>query len=360
MKLKKIIALCLTLILTFGLLTGCGTTVVVLQEQPAQQPAQPQQPVVEEQPVQTDGDAVPVKLGLSFITSTTSSAAASADGDGVAQSDISLVAVTVDDNGVIDSCIIDAVQAKIGFNAKGELTSDLTAPILSKNELGTAYGMGKFSPIGKEWNEQAAALADYVVGLTLEEVKGIVITEEGKPEDADLASSVTIYMGGLLAGIEDAVNNAKHLGSRKGDRLVLNTLTSASGSKAATAEEAGLAQAYCTVAAMTIGGDVITGCWLDAVQANVNFDTAGTITGELSGNVASKNMLGDDYGMHAYSSIGADWHTQAASFCSYVTGKTVADAAAISVSEGKATDADLVSSVTMGIGDFLELIAKAG
>ena len=79
MRLKKIIALCLTLILTVGLLTGCGTTVVVLQEQPAQQPAQPQQPAVEETPVRTDGDAVPVKLGLSFLTSTTSSAAASAD-----------------------------------------------------------------------------------------------------------------------------------------------------------------------------------------------------------------------------------------------------------------------------------------
>ena len=32
----------------------------------------------------------------------------------------------------------------------------------SKNELGGGYGMGKASSIGKEWNEQAAALADYV------------------------------------------------------------------------------------------------------------------------------------------------------------------------------------------------------
>lgn len=360
MKLKKVIAFCLSLLLTVGLLAGCGTTVVVLQEQPAQEPAQTEAPAAEKTPVQTEGDAVPVKLGLSFVTSTTSSTAATAEADGVAQSDISLVAVTVDDNGVIDSCVIDAVQAKIGFNAKGELTGDLTAPILSKNELGTDYGMGKFSPIGKEWNEQAAALADYVVGLTLEEVQGIVITAEGKPEDADLASSVTIYMGGLLSGIEEAVNNARHLGSNKGDRLVLNTLTSVCGSKAATAEEAGLAQAYCTVAAMTMRDDTITGCYLDAVQANVNFDTNGAIAGELSGSVASKNMLGDDYGMHAYSSIGADWHTQAASFSRYVTGKTIAAVSEIAVSEGKTTDADLVSSVTMGIGDFLELIAKAG
>lgn len=354
MRLNKILALCLALILTMGLLSGCGTTVVVLQEAPkAAEPAPAPAPA----PEASDGSAV--KTGLSFITSTTSSKPASAEGDGVAQSEIALVAVTVDDNGVIDSCVIDAVQAKIGFNAKGELTGDINAPILSKNELGADYGMGKFSSIGKEWNEQAAALAEYVVGLTLEQVKGIVITAEGKPEDADLASSVTIYMGGLLAGIEDAVNNAVHLGAGKGDKLVLNTVTSASGSKAATAEEAGLAQAYCTVNVLTLNGDVITSCYLDAVQANVNFDTTGAIVGELSDNVASKNTLGDDYGMHAFSSIGADWHKQAASFSQYVTGKTVAEATGIAVSEGKAADADLAASVTMGIGDFVGLIAKA-
>ena len=355
MKLKKIIALCLTLILAFGVLAGCGTTVVVLQEQPTQ--AQPEATPVET-PAQPEGTAV--KTGLSFITSTTSSTAATADADGVAQSDISLVAVTVDDIGVIDSCIIDAVQAKIAFNTKGELTGDVNAPILSKNELGTDYGMGKFSPIGKEWNEQVAALADYVIGMTIDEVKGIQITEAGTPEDADLASSVTIYMGGLLAGIEDAVNNAVHMGAQKGDKLVLNTLTTAADSKNATAEEAGLAQAYCTVNVLTLNGDVITGCYLDAVQAKVNFDTTGAIVSELSNAVASKNTLGDDYGMHAYSSIGADWHTQAASFCDYVTGKTVAEATGIAVSENKAADADLAASVTMKIGDFLELIAKAG
>ena len=359
MKHRKWIALVLTVALAIGVLSACAPTVVVLQEAPketapAETPAAPEK----EQPT-GEGDA-PVKTGLSFITTTTSSVDASAEADGVAQTDISLVAVTVDDNGVIDSCIIDSVQAKIGFNTKGELTGDVTAPILSKNELGTDYGMGKYSPIGKEWNEQVAALAEYVVGLTLDEVKGIKITAEGKPEDADLASSVTIYMGGLLAGIEDAVNNAVHLGAQKGDRLVLNTITSAADSKNATAEEAGLAQAYCTVNVLTLNGDVITGCYLDAVQANVNFDTAGVITGELSSNVASKNVLGDDYGMHAYSSIGADWHTQAASFCEYITGKTLAEASGIAVSEGKAADADLVSSVTMGIGDFIELIAKAG
>ena len=56
---------------------------------------------------------------------------------------------------------------------------------------------------GGEWNEQAAAFAKYVTGKTAAEVAGIVITE-GKPEDVDLASSVTIYIGGFQALIQKA------------------------------------------------------------------------------------------------------------------------------------------------------------
>ena len=50
---------------------------------------------------------------------------------------------------------------------------------------------------------------------------------------------------------------------------------------------------------------------------------------------------------------------QAASFAAYVTGKTAAEVAGIAVSEGKPADADLSSSVTIAIGDFQKLIAKA-
>ncbi|MBP3633769.1 MAG: hypothetical protein J6J43_04255 [Oscillospiraceae bacterium] len=350
MKTLKPIALLLALVLALGMLTACAPTVVVLQEEALVSEDDGIQPV-------TEGS---VKTGLSFVTSTMASTSATEEEDGIAQSDISLVAVTVDENGVIDRCVIDSVQAKIGFDAKGTLTGDVNAPILSKNELGTDYGMSVISPIGKEWNEQVAALASYVEGMTVEEVTGIKINAEGKPQDADLAASVTIYMGGLLAGIEDAVNNAVHLGAQKGDELVLHTLTSAAGSKDAVADTDGLAQAYCTVAVMTLNGDVITGCYLDAVQANVGFDENGALTTELSDDVPSKNTQGDEYGMSAISSIGADWHEQAASFSAYVTGKTVAEAAGIAVSEGKAADADLASSVTMSIGDFLTLMEKAG
>ena len=79
---------------------------------------------------------------------------------------------------------------------------DTSAPVLSKNDLGTDYGMGKISSIGREWNQQAAAFSAYVAGKTLDEVAGIAVDESTKPADADLAASVTISIGGFQALLE--------------------------------------------------------------------------------------------------------------------------------------------------------------
>ena len=62
--------------------------------------------------------------------------------------------------------------------------------------------MGAVSCIGKECNEQAAAFAAYVSGKTLDEVAGIAVDEATKPAEADLASSVTISIGGFQALLE--------------------------------------------------------------------------------------------------------------------------------------------------------------
>ena len=356
---KKLSASILSLAIGLGLLTGCGTTAVVAVPAPTPSAAPVETPTV---PTSTpaEGSEGAVKTGLSLITSVGSSTSASAEGDGLAQADITLVAVTVGEDGVIDDCVIDAIQSKVNFDTSGQLLSDLTAPVGSKNELGTDYGMVVASSIGKEWNEQAQALADYVVGKTIEQVTGIAVTEDGKAADADLASSVTMSIGGYLEGIQQAVANAQYLGASKGDTLVLTSTTSLSDSKNASADEDGLAQAYATVGAITMNGDTITSMVIDAVQANVNFDVSGQITTDLSLPQASKNQLGDDYGMRVASSIGKEWYEQAASFAAYVTGKTPAEVSGIAVTEdGKAADADLAASVTVSIGDFQTLVDKA-
>lgn len=355
---KKLFALILAGTLAAGTLSACGSTAVVAVPQP-ETPAAPAAEPSRDATPESSGEAV--KTGLYLGTDLSSSKDASAEGDGLAQANLTLVAVTVSDEGVIDECVIDSVQSKISFDAAGKVTSDLTAPVLSKNELGSDYGMAKASAIGKEWNEQVQALADYVEGKTLEEIRGIAVTEEGKAGEADLAASVTISIAGYIDAIEEAAANASHLGAMQGDTLALTTSTGIDGSKDASAEGDGLAQTYTTAAAITMNGDVITSCTIDAVQANVNFDTAGAITTDLTAPVRTKNQLGDEYGMKKASSIGKEWYEQAAGFAAYVVGKTPDQVAGIAVNEkGGAADADLAASVTISIGEFQALVAKAG
>ena len=298
-----------------------------------------------------------LRTGLYAVGSLSSSASAGEE-DGLIQTDVTIVAVTVDETGVITDCVIDAVQAKANFDSQGQLLTDLTVPVPSKNELGADYGMGSISGIGKEWNEQAQALADYVVGKTADEVLGIAVDEATKPAEADLASSVTISIGGFQNAIAEAVDRAQPLGAQAGDELRLVTSNSMAAGNAPEGA-AGMVETNVNIAAVTMNGDAITSCVIDAVQAQVSFDGQGQLLTDLSAPVPSKNDRGADYGMGAVSSIGKEWNEQAAAFAAYVTGKTLDEVAGIAVDEAtKPAEADLASRVTISIGGFQALLER--
>jgi predicted ATPase len=270
---------------------------------------------------------------------------------------VTLVAVTVDNNGVIEQCIIDSIGTAVEFNNKGVVTK-VPATIATKNELGDSYGMINASSIKKEWYQQAAALADYAEGKTIDQLKNGEITNGKATEGSDLASSATIYLGGYVSAIEVAVNNAKHLGAMVGDELRLAAIPSASGTNA-TADKKGVAQLDVDVTALTVKDGVITSCYIDSLQAKVELDTTGAIKSDISG-FKTKNELGESYGMVAWGGATFEWNVQAANFAAYVTGKTADEVAGIAVKEGtKPTDADLAAGVTIAIGGFQALIAKA-
>ena len=301
-----------------------------------------------------------LKTGLYISTSIKDSTSATADKAGAVKYDATLVAVTVDANGVIQSCAIDSIPATVAFDAAGVITSDVAADVLTKNELGENYGMKAYGGAAYEWDEQVAALANYAVGKTVEELKKGAVNESGKAADADLATTATIYLGGYVAGIEAAVNNAQYLGAQAGDELRLATISSVSDSTSATAEKNGTAVLNADVVALTMNGGVITSCVIDSIQAKVSFDAAGAITTDLTAPVKTKNELGEAYGMKAYAGSTYEWNEQAASFAAYVTGKTAADVAGIAVTETTApAEADLSATVTIAIGGFQNLIAKA-
>ena len=196
---------------------------------------------------------------------------------------------------------------------------------------------------------------------SVEELKNGAVNEAGKAKDADLATVATIYIGGYVSAIEKAVANARHLGAQAGDELKLAVISSLGSSVSATAEKNGTAQLDCDVAAVTVSGDTITSCYIDSLQAKVSFDASGVITTDLTAAPQTKNELGEAYGMKAYAGAKYEWNEQAENFASYVTGKTAAEVAGIAINESNkpADGTDLAASVTIAIGGFQALIAKA-
>ena len=356
----------LALVLVIALLTGCAGTPVVYytnctcptgahtETTPADTTPVETEPVLTTDPVAEGA----VKTGVAIVASAAESKSAG-DADGEAKYDVTVVAVTVDDNGVIQSCVIDSIGTSVLFDVNGAIVSDLNAEILTKNELGDNYNMKLYGGAVAEWYEQAAALASYAEGKTLEELKAGAVGETGYAQDADLATSATIYLGGYVSAIEVAVAEAEHLGAQAGDELKLGITVSAGSSKSADAENEGLAQLDVNAVALTMKDGVITSAQIDSLQGKVTFDATGAVTGGTDGYFATKNQLGEQYGMVAWGGAIAEWDAQAASFASYITGKTPAEVAGIAVDETtKPTDADLLTSVTIKIGGLQDLIAK--
>ena len=353
----KRIAMLMTLVLLLSVLAGCaGTTVVVgnctCPTESVADNAVNEMSATTEAPTAAQGV---LNTGLSIMAS---ASVEPKDETNVIKYDVTTVAVTVDENGVIRSCIIDSLNPSITVDeSTGTIVSDIAAEIQTKNELGEAYGMKAYAGSKYEWNEQAAAVAAYAVGKTADEFKNGAINESGKAADADLASTATIYIGGYVNAIVDAANNAQALGAATGDTLKLAVIPSLASSASPEGEKAGTAQLDCNVVALTMSGDVITSCYLDSLQAKVSIDASGAIT--IPDTFQTKNQLGEAYGMKAYAGAKYEWNEQAANFASYVTGKTATDVAGIAVAEGKPADADLSASVTIAIGGFQALIAKA-
>ena len=352
MKKLSLILMCILLALS---VTACtGTPVIYMTncncpENHASAPAPA--------PVPVEGD---LKTGVSIIAGAKESKSASDGANGEAKYDVTVVAVTVDQNGVIASCIIDSVGASLNFDAAGQIVSDVNASIKTKNELKEDYNMKKYAGSKYEWYEQAKALSDYAVGKTINELKNGAVNESGKAKDADLASVATIYIGGYVNAIEKAVLNAQSLGAKAGDELRLSIVPAFASCASASAEKAGNAEMDVDVCALTVSAGKITSCMIDSVQIKVGFDLAGQVVSGNTDEVKTKNELKEDYNMKKYAGSKYEWYEQAASFSKYVTGKTFDEVASIAVNESaKPTDADLSATVTISVGGFQGLIAKA-
>ena len=152
--------------------------------------------------------------GLGSVT-TVSNTAATADKAGSVSVNTTMCAVTLDDEGKIVSISFDVVQSKGAYDATGAVSGETNTEPQTKVELKEGYGMAKASSIGKEWFEHCAALEQWCIGKTVEEVLNMPTYDKGDghhtcvPDDADLKTGCTIDVGAELAALAKAAANAK-------------------------------------------------------------------------------------------------------------------------------------------------------
>ena len=308
----------------------------------------------------TAQDSTGLKFGLDINTTIAKSMDASADAEGLAQVDSDVVAVLLSADGKIVNLYMDSVQSKMPFTAAGALGANFPAEVKTKMELGADYGMAKVSKVG-EWDAQIEALRVYLIGKTADEIKGIAVDDSTHPTDADLTAGCTMAIGSYLSGVLAAMEKAVPVNASATDKVGLGIVVSTDGSKDAQDGKDGLAQAYATYAAVTVNADgAVTACLIDSTQGNVKFTATGTITSDVGARTATKQELGDAYGMKAASPIGKEWNEQANAFAAYVLGKTAAQADGIALDDStKPTDVDLVASVTISAGALKGTVLKA-
>ena len=273
------------------------------------------------------------KLGMGVVVNMDSSA------DEKAQVDATVAAVVTDKDGKIVSCRIDVAQNKMTVT-DGEV--DTEAAFKTKMELGSDYGMAgnQYSTDnngdGKvlEWDEQAKAFEEYVIGKTAADIEAMTTQEVNGHQistDEDLlAAGCTIQIGDFRDAVVKACNDEQGMDFKAAEGFTLGVAakTNAGDSTAATDDEDGVVKMYTDFAAAVVADGKIVAALNDAIQPNITVDKDGKIVDTAF--KATKRELKEDYGMagNQYSSdnngdgVVLEWYEQSAAFSAYVVGKT--------------------------------------
>ncbi len=266
----------------------------------------------------------PLQLGLASVTTVSKSQNATPDFPGIARTDITMAAVTVDEAGIIRQCILDGITAIIPFDATGALQAPEDLNFHSKNELGETYGMHKASPMGKEWDQQAASFASYAVGKRVDELQA-----------GDVAASVTVDTDCFLQAISAAVQEAADLGTQEGDRLALASDAYMADSRSADSDTGKNGSAHCSamLGAVTFRGETITACRFDSVETILPFTPEGIVSTNVSLPPLGKDKLADPYGIRRRGIEGKRWYQQANLFAAAAVGLTAQQVARLPLNE---------------------------
>ncbi len=370
---KKILAISMAIALTASVFAGCsssGTNAPAATATPSASAPAASAPAVETNIA---------KVGIGHITSIAKSKDLGTDKDGkeilpAAQVDTVIVAAGFDKDGKVASVTIDNAQTVVGFNKDLSLKSDVKAELKTKVELKDEYGMIKGSSIKKEWYQQAESLGNWMVGKTIDQIKGMKTvardeTHPAVPDEADLKSSVTISVQDYIAAVEEAFKNS--VDANGATKVGLGHNISIAKSKGLGKDKDGkevlpLAQVdtVMTATAFDKDGKVVTAL-IDNAQTKVQFDNAGKVTSDKKAEYKTKVELKDEYGMIKASSIKKEWYQQADALGKWMAGKTVDQIKGMkTVNKDEShpavpDEADLKSSVTISVQDYIAAVEEA-
>lgn len=283
---------------------------------------------------------------ISYIDEVKNAAGAT---NGSVATSTTFAAVTLDADGKIVKCEIDAIDATLAFAADGKYVKGENP--ITKLELGENYGMKSYAGAKLEWFEQTDAFEKVVEGKTLQDVKALVVTD-GKGNDAVVSAGCTIAIADFVKAVEKAVNNAKDSTATSEDTLKLGVVATASG-KDAKGAAAGSAEVEISVTAAAVKDGKATAMVTDAISVTAAFDAKGK-TPLTSGNLATKLEQGEKYGMKAYGGAKLEWYEQAAAFDKECIGKTAAEITGLATG-----DALTKAGCTIDVTDMLKAAEKA-
>ena len=287
------------------------------------------------------------RTGLGILTE-------AADQDRTGKINTIAAAVRLDGEGTIVDVRLDELEANLSADGKGVVT--MPTDYRTKRQRGSDYPLAEVSSLKKGWAEQADAFADYLKGMTPEQVEKLETDKDGKPKDADLLSGCTIAVDRYRDAIEKACADAAALGAAKGDALTLG-VEAANGSSSLTATDDQDVNAQLDVTAVALTRDAdghVTSAVGDMTEPALTVSADGGVSAPKT--VRSKREQGDEYGMRQASKLGKEWYEHSEGFCDYLKGKTAAEIAAIPTD---GSDADLAALCTISVDDLQKAAAKA-
>ena len=295
-----------------------------------------------------------VKFGSGVYVSTPVTTDATEDKNGSGKLDVTVAAVTVDEDGKIASCALDTASNTVNFTFDGKSVAN--GEFKTKYETGADYNMVAYGGAAKEWFEQADAFEALVVGKTLDEVKALVV-EGNKGTEEVVSAGCTIMINEFVGAIEKAYNAAS---SEVNADSVLKVKV-ATEQTCADAEEEKDGSNKVAVNVFAVAEDAegkVLAASSDCVEVTFTFDMNGVSTLDTTKEVLSKKEQGENYGMVAYGGAQNEWFEQAAAFDASCIGKTAEEIASLVGEDGRGVEEVQNAGCTIYVTGFVKAASK--